>query len=94
MTILESTPSSEVRINLAFLAPFMATNTAVLALTPPTNGTIVVWTMTGRNYFMAASANRFMNMDKMVGGDFEKGLEQLKTMSDAVVPAPLAAPTP
>ncbi|MEO8637090.1 MAG: SRPBCC family protein [Gemmatimonadales bacterium] len=94
MTILESTPSSAVRIKLEFLAPFAATNTAVFTLTPTTNGTIVVWTMTGRNNFMAKGANLVMNMDKMVGGDFEKGLAQLKTISEAAVPAPLAAPAP
>jgi len=54
----------------------------------------VVWTMTGRNSFMATGANQVMNMDTMVGGDFEKGLAQLKAISEAAVPAPLAAPTP
>ena len=93
MTILESTPSSLVRINLEFLAPFAATNIAEFGLAPAAGGTTVTWTMTGNNSFMAKGANLVMNMDKLVGGDFEKGLRQLKTISEsaaggAMAPAP------
>ena len=54
----------------------------------------VVWTMTDRNSYMAKGATLVMKMDTMDGGDFEKGLAQLKTISEAAVPAPLAARTP
>jgi hypothetical protein len=92
MTILESTPNSRVSIKLEFLAPFAATNTAEFALTPAAGGTNVVWTMTGRNNFMAKAANLAMNMDKLVGADFEKGLTQLGTVATAATAATPAVP--
>jgi hypothetical protein len=36
--------------------------------------------MTGKNNFMAKVIHLFMNMDKMVGGQFEQGLAQMKSM--------------
>ena len=94
MTILESTPNSVVRINLEFIAPFAATNIAEFSLTPMVGGTTVAWTMTGRNNFMAKGANLVMNMDKLVGGDFEKGLTQLRTVSEAAVATPVQPSAP
>jgi hypothetical protein len=47
--------------------------------------------MTGRNNFMAKAFCLFMDMDKMVGGDFEKGLAQLDSVTAAAVQP--AAPT-
>jgi hypothetical protein len=49
--------------------------------------------MDGENSFMAKAASLFMNMDKLVGGDFEKGLAAMKTAAEAAPkPAPVAAP--
>jgi hypothetical protein len=36
--------------------------------------------MTGENSFMAKAVHLFINMDKMVGGQFEKGLAQMKAV--------------
>jgi hypothetical protein len=44
--------------------------------------------MTGRNNFMSKAFDVFMNMDKMVGADFEKGLEALDTATVALISAP------
>ena len=78
MTITESHPSDLIRIQLEFLKPIAATNTADFTFQPEGSQTLVNWTMTGTNNFMGKAFNLFMNMDKMVGGDFEKGLAQLK----------------
>lgn len=78
MTITESHPSDLIRIKLEFLKPIAATNTADFTFQPEGSQTLVNWTMTGTNNFMGKAFNLFMNMDKMVGGDFEKGLAQLK----------------
>ena len=84
MTITESRPGELVRIKLEFFKPFAATNTAEFSFKPAaggtTEGTTVTWTMTGRNNFLAKAMCLFVNMDRMVGGMFEQGLAQMKTV--------------
>lgn len=48
-----------------------------MVLTPSNGGTDVTWSMTGVNPFMMKVMCLFMNMDRMVGKDFEKGLDKL-----------------
>lgn len=83
MTILDSRPGELIRIKLEFLKPFAATNTTEFAFTPAGNQTVVTWTMTGRNNFMSKAFGLLMNMDKMIGGDFEKGLAAMKSVVEA-----------
>ncbi len=83
MTILESKPDSQIQIQLEFLKPWTATNNTTFEFTPEGGGTKVVWTMDGVNDFMGKAFSVFMNMDKMVGGDFEKGLAQMKAAAEA-----------
>ena len=80
MTIIESKPNEVVRMQLEFLKPFKATDTAEFILKPENNHTLVVWNMRGTNNFMFKAVGMFMNMDKMIGGDFERGLAQLKSI--------------
>ena len=80
MTITESTPGSLIRINLEFLRPFKATNTTEFTFTADGEQTLVTWSMFGRKNFMFKAVGLFMNMDKMVGGDFEKGLAQMRSI--------------
>jgi uncharacterized protein YndB with AHSA1/START domain len=83
MTIVESRPNELIRFKLEFLKPFTATNTAEFSFKPEGNQTVVTWSMTGENNFIAKALHLFMNMDKMVGGDFEKGLAQMKSVAEA-----------
>ena len=83
MTITESHPTDLIRIKLEFLKPIAATNTTEFTFQPEGSQTLVNWTMTGANNFMGKAFNLFMNMDKMVGGDFEKGLGQLKAVVES-----------
>lgn len=78
MTITESEPAKRVAMRLEFLKPFAATNTAEFTLAPEGNGTRLTWTMTGKKNYMSKAMCMVMNMDKMVGADFEKGLGNLK----------------
>ena len=80
MMITESRPSDLIRIRLEFLKPFAATNTAQFSFNPAGNQTVVTWSMEGRNNFIAKAVCLFMNMDKMVGGQFEKGLANMKSI--------------
>lgn len=80
MTITESRPSDLIRFRLEFLKPFKATNTAEFTFKPESNRTVVTWSMAGKNNFMFKAVGLFMNCDKMVGGQFEQGLAQLKSI--------------
>jgi uncharacterized protein YndB with AHSA1/START domain len=78
MTITDSRPNELVRVKLEFLKPFKATNTAEFKIQPQGDQTMVTWSMYGEKDFMMKAVHLFMNMDKMVGTDFEKGLARLK----------------
>jgi uncharacterized protein YndB with AHSA1/START domain len=43
----------------------------------------VTWSLAGNNNFISKAVCLFMDMDKMVGGDFEKGLADLKSVAEA-----------
>ncbi|HZV33238.1 MAG TPA: SRPBCC family protein [Verrucomicrobiae bacterium] len=79
MTILESRPAELVRIKLEFFKPFASVSDAEFAFKPEGNQTKVTWTMTGKRPFMAKMFCMFVDMDKMVGGDFEKGLAGMES---------------
>ena len=83
MTITESRPNELVLINLEFLKPFESTNTTQFTFKPEGNGTNVTWTMSGRHNFMGKAFDLFMNMDKMLGSDFDKGLAEMKSVVEA-----------
>ena len=83
MTLTESRPNDLIRIRLEFLKPFKATNVGEFTFRPEGNQTAVTWNMTGQNNFMAKALHLFMNMDRMVGGQFEKGLAQMKSVVEA-----------
>ena len=72
MTITESRPSDLIRIKMEFFKPFAGNSTAEFTFKPEGNQTAVTWSMTGQNNFMAKAIHLFMNMDKMIGGQFEK----------------------
>ena len=84
MTITESRPNELVRIKLEFLKPFAATNTTEFTFKPEGNQTAVTWTMSGEKNYISKAMCMFVNMDKMVGGDFEKGLTALKSVSETI----------
>jgi uncharacterized protein YndB with AHSA1/START domain len=82
MTITESRPNELIRIKMEFLKPFAATSTAEFTFRPEGNQTAVTWTMEGTNNFMAKAMHLVMNMDRMIGGQFEKGLAAMKSVAE------------
>ncbi len=80
MTITESRASDLIRIRLDFEKPFKCSNAVEFTFLPEGSQTRVTWSMSGRNNFMAKAVGLFMNCDKMVGGMFEKGLAQMKSV--------------
>ncbi len=83
MTITECRPNELVRFKLEFFKPMAGTSEAEFAFKPQGNQTEVTWTMTGKNNFIARAMCLFLNMDKMIGGRFERGLAQLRSIAEA-----------
>ncbi len=78
MTILESRPHELIRIKLDFMRPFESTNMTDFTFQPDGDQTVVTWDMSGKKNFMSKAFCMFMNMDNMVGGQFEQGLASMK----------------
>lgn len=92
MTITESQPNVLLRMRLDFLKPFASTAATEFTFKPNGNQTTVTWSMSGQKNFMSKAFCLFMNMDKMVGGQFDEGLANLKTVTEAANRQP-ALPT-
>ena len=82
MTIAESHPGQHIKINLEFIKPWQANNTTEFMFKPDGDKTNVTWTMNGQNNFVGKAFGMMMNMDKMIGNDFDKGLAQLKAVAE------------
>jgi hypothetical protein len=82
MTIIKSRPNELVRTKLEFTKPFAATNTGEFTFKTEGEQTVVTWAMTGNNNFIFKAVQLFMNMDKLVGGDFERGLAKMKVVTE------------
>lgn len=83
MTVLESEPSKHVGLELQFIKPWENTARADFTFEPAGSGTKVTWAMEGHSNFVAKAFGLFMDMDDMIGKDFEKGLAGLKDVSEA-----------
>jgi uncharacterized protein YndB with AHSA1/START domain len=83
MTLIESRPSELIRVRLDFLKPFAATSTAEFTFKPEGDRTAVTWSMAGRNNLMAKAIHLFMDMDKMIGDQFEVGLARMKAVAES-----------
>jgi len=80
MTILECVKDELLRIRLELQRPMRATNATSFELKPEGGATRLTWTMKGKNDFPAKLFSLFVNCDKLVGGDFERGLANLKAL--------------
>lgn len=80
MTITESRPGEQIVMRLEFIKPFKAVNTTEFTFRSQGAQTLVTWTMSGKNNFIGKAMSLLMNCDKMIGGQFEKGLAQLKSV--------------
>ena len=85
MTLTQSRPVELIRIRLDFVQPMAGTSTAEFTFKPEGDRTAVTWAMFGQNNFVSRAICLFMNQDKMLGGHFEKGLENLRAVVEAAV---------
>lgn len=83
MEMLEVTAPTSLKIGLHFTKPMKANNETVLTLVEHGDMTTVTWLMTGRQPFIMQILSLFINQDKMIGKDFEAGLQNLKAIVEA-----------
>jgi uncharacterized protein YndB with AHSA1/START domain len=82
MTITESKPNERVATRTDFVKPFQGTSNADFVFSEQGGQTNVIWTMAGTQTFIGKAICLFMSMETMLGPEFEKGLAQLKRVSE------------
>jgi carbon monoxide dehydrogenase subunit G len=82
MEIVATAPPSQLTLKLDFLKPFEAHNMVDFTLEPRGESTQVTWAIHGPSPFMAKVMGLVMDMDRMIGQDFEAGLADLKALSE------------
>ena len=80
--IVDSAPASRVTMTLHMLAPFETRNTVRFLLEPQGELTRVTWAMQGHVPYLAKIIHLFIDMDRMVGSEFEAGLASLKAIAE------------
>ncbi|HXL28920.1 MAG TPA: SRPBCC family protein [Bradyrhizobium sp.] len=82
MEILDTSKSSKIVIKLDFFTPFEGHNTAEFTMLPQGDATNLTWLMHGPAPFMSKVMQVFINLDNMIGKDFEIGLANLKRLTE------------
>ena len=82
MEIVEAPAQSRVAIKLDFEKPFEAHNVATFTLEPRGATTDVTWSMDGPTPYVGKIIHLFVDMDRLVGRDFETGLANLKAAAE------------
>ena len=82
MEILDAPAPSKIVIKLDFFTPFEGHNTAEFTMLPQGDGTHVIWLMQGPAPLMSRVMQVFINLDRMIGRDFEAGLVNLKSLAE------------
>ena len=85
MTIVDAQPARAVKIKLDFVKPFPATSDVAFVLQPEGQGTRVTWSISGEQGFIARAFCTLLrvDLDQMIGSDYEKGLVALKAVVEA-----------
>lgn len=94
MTVLESRPDEFIRLKLEFIEPFEDTSTAEFRFEPADGQTRVIWSMHGENDFISKAMCLFMDMEGMIGNDFEQGLAELTKVAESASASMPAAARP
>ena len=81
MEIKDSAPT-KIGIQLDFTKPMEGHNTAEFTFVPHGDTTTVTWAMYGPSPYMHKLAGVFLNLDHLIGKDFEDGLASLKAISE------------
>jgi hypothetical protein len=94
MTIVDSRPGRSVIVRLEFVKPLAATSTSQLDLAPAGSGTSITWSLSGRRGFIEKAFAAVMDVDAMVGAEFDKGLAALDEATSGRRAAPAVGGEP
>jgi len=83
MTVTESHPNELMLFKLDFVKPMKATNITEFAFKPDGRQTVVKWMMSGKRNFIGKAVGLVISCEKMIGGNFEKGLADMKSLAEA-----------
>jgi hypothetical protein len=83
MTITESKANERVATRTDFVRPFAGSSNADFIFSQTGEQTNVIWTMAGKHDFISKAICLVTSMEAMLGPDFERGLAQLKRVSEA-----------
>lgn len=92
MEMVEAHPNALVGVQLEFVKPFASRSRCDFNIHRTENGCTVEWSMIGHNNFMAKAFGLFVNMERMLGRDFERGLAELKGQAESTAGAPGGTP--
>jgi len=82
LEITDSVPPARVAMRLDMLEPIEGHNTVLFTLEPQGGSTKVTWAIQGPMPFISKVIGVFVDMDRMVGTDFEAGLSDLKAIAE------------
>lgn len=82
ITITDTTPPKEIVLALHMIKPFEGRNHVVFSLDTKGDSTTVTWTLEDRHTYLMKIMSMFINLDKMIGADFEVGLAKLKAVAE------------
>lgn len=91
LTILDSKPYELVDIEQVFIRPFAGKARMTFTFASMGDGTKVTWRMDGANNFIGKAMCMFMDMDAMLGKDFDRGLANMKSVVEKGGAEPAAA---
>jgi hypothetical protein len=80
--VIESIKNQNVKTRLTYTKPMNMSQLAKVSLQAKSDGTLVRWSVSGKNPVIGRIMCAFVNMDKMIGGNFEKGLINLKNIAE------------
>jgi hypothetical protein len=83
MEITDAARPSRITIKLDFIKPFEGHNIAEFTLVPQGDSTMVTWSMDGPTPYVGKLIGVFLNMDSMIGNDFDAGLANLKAVAES-----------
>jgi uncharacterized protein YndB with AHSA1/START domain len=80
ITITGTTPPNKIEFDLHMIEPFEGHNKVAFTLTVAGDSTQMTWSLDDKQKLMVKVMGMFMDMDLMIGKDFEVGLLGLKTL--------------
>ena len=91
MTIVDLAPGERVGVRGEFVRPMPAVHDIAFTIVPAGEGVVVTWSIAGQQTLLGKALSLVMSMDRMIGGEFEKGLADLKRIAEGEARAAVAA---